>query len=214
MKNSFVIGSSTIPGGVIIPKIMPEWIKRNPNIPLRVEVSDSRETYEKVKQGDYELGIIGTRYPDNDIEYTSVIHGDRLVLIANRDHPLAGKNNVRLEDLKGQPFISREEGSGTRTSYENALKDAGFSPSDLNVVAEIGNTEGVIQAVEAGAGISIVSEVAIGEATNCGNVVVVDLPVRMARDFYIITNKRKPLSREGKEVLTMLEELIEHRSAA
>jgi DNA-binding transcriptional LysR family regulator len=212
MKNTFTIGSSTIPGGVIIPRIMPEWIKRYPNISLRVDVSDSLETYEKVKHGDYELGIIGAHYPDADIEYTSVIHADRLVLIANRNHPLAGKTDIRLEDLKGQPFIIREEGSGTRATYEKALKDAGVSLGDLNVVAEIGSTEGVIQAVEAGAGLSVVSEVAVREIANCGDVEVLDFPVHMTRDFYIITSNRKPLSKEGKEVLSLLEEMIEHRS--
>jgi DNA-binding transcriptional LysR family regulator len=214
MRNTFSVGSSTIPGGIILPKIMPEWIKRHPDISLRVDVTDSLETFQKVKRGEYEIGIIGTRYDDDEIQYTSVIHGDRLVLIANREHPLAQKATLSLNDLKGQAFISREEGSGTRATFEKAMQAAGFSLADLNLVAEIGNTEGVIQAVQAGAGISVVSEVAVKEVANCGDVVVLPLPIQIARDFYIITNRTKPLSPQAKDVLALLEDLIEHPPAA
>ena len=54
------------------------------------------------------------------------------------------------------------------------------------IVAEISDTEGVIQA---GTGLAVVSEVAVRTSDCCGDIAVLDLPLKMARNFYIITRK-------------------------
>jgi len=208
VKTPYTIGTSTIPGGVLIPKIMPRILRRNPNFSLRLEISNSRETFEKVLRGDVEIGIIGTQYETPSIQYRPIIRGDRLVLIASRDHPLAKRSQVSLDDLKGQPFIQREEGSGTRKAYEEAFDQAGFSVDRMDVVAEVGSTDGIIQAVEAGTGLAVVSEVAVQEAVRCGDAVVLSLPFEIHRNFTLITRKDGELSPLGKEVVSLLEAVI------
>lgn len=203
MKKAFKLGASTIPGEFIITRLLSELIKRLPELELKVDISDSLKVFEKVKNEEIEIGIIGTRFNNDDIQYITLIKDDKLVLIAPPDHPLAKKEYVSIMDIKGQDFINREYGSGTRAAYEKAFKDAGLSLDDFNIVAEISDTEGVIQAVENGAGISVVSELATKEAIELGKVAVIDIPIlKMTRDFYIITKKTKELTDTAKAVIS------------
>lgn len=111
--------------------------------------------------------------------------------------------------MKGQSFVTREKGSGTRAAYEKAFKDAGLALADLNTVAEIGTTEGIIQAVEGGAGIAIVSELAAKEAIELKKVQALNIPLlQMIRDFSIITRKGAPLSKDASEVLAVIKTVL------
>ncbi|HCC68413.1 MAG TPA: hypothetical protein DEP99_00785 [Nitrospiraceae bacterium] len=209
MKKLFTIGASTIPGEFIIPRVLSEITKRLPETELIVDISDSLKVFERIKTGDIEIGVIGTRYNSDDVEYTTIIKDDRLVFIAPKGHPLAEKRDIKINDLKGKNFINRERGSGTRDNYEKAFKDAGLSMDDLNIIAEISDTEGVIQAVEGGAGISVVSELAAKDAIELGKVVILDVPLlKMTRDFYIITSKTRVLSDNAKEMMSVLKEVM------
>jgi DNA-binding transcriptional LysR family regulator len=205
MKHTFTLGASTIPGEFIIPRLLSSMIKHLPEIELKVEISDSLKVFEGVRKGKYEIGIIGTRFDSPEVDFSVIVKDDRLVLITPKGHPLAAKATVSLGDLKGQNFVIREKGSGTRAAYEKAFKDAGLALTDLNTVAEVGTTEGVIQAVEGGAGSAIVSELAAKEAIELKRVQVLNIPLlRMVRDFSIITRKGVPLSKDAAEVLGVI----------
>lgn len=205
MKHMFTLGASTIPGEFIIPRLLSAMIKHLPEIELRVEISDSLKVFEGVRKGKYEIGIIGTRFDSPEVDFSVIVKDDRLVLITPKGHQLAAKATVSLGDLKGQNFVTREKGSGTRAAYEKAFKDAGLALTDLNTVAEVGTTESIIQAVEGGAGIAIVSELAANEAIELKKVQVLNLPLlRMVRDFSIITRKGVPLSKDASEVLAVI----------
>ncbi len=212
-EKTFTIGTSTIPGGVILPAILPELIKRRPDFSIKLDISNSFETFQKVRDGEMEVGIIGTRYGSEEVEFRPFIQGDELVMIAPKDHPLANHERIALDNLSGQNFVSREQGSGTRTTYEEAFHRAGLSLNypdgpGLNVVVEIGNTDGVIQAVEAGTGLAVVSRIAAEEAVCCGTIAVLNLPFEIQRNFYLIFPKGKELSPIAREVVSLLEELV------
>lgn len=205
MRKTFTLGASTIPGEFIIPRLLSSMIRHLPEIELKVEISDSLKVFEGVRKGLYEIGIIGTRFDSPEVNFSIIVKDDRLVLITPKDHPLAAKAIVSLGDLKGQNFVTREKGSGTRAAFEKAFKDAGLALTDLNTVAEVGTTEGVIQAVEGGAGIAIVSELAAKEAIELEKVQVLNIPLlRMVRDFSIIMRKGFPLSKDASEVLAVI----------
>lgn len=205
MKHLFTLGASSIPGEFIIPRLLSVMISHLSKIELKVEISDSLKVFEGVLKGDYEIGIIGTHFDSTDVDFSVFVKDDRLVLIIPKQHSLAAKGTIALSDLKGQSFITREKGSGTRAVYEKAFNDAGLALADLNTVAEVGSSEGIIQAVSGGVGIAIVSELAAKNAIELGKVQALNIPLPgMIRDFSIITRKGKPLSREASEVLAVI----------
>lgn len=208
MTTTFTLGTSTILGEFIIPRIIPEVMEQLPEVRLKLDISNSLKTFEMVQKGEIEIGVIGTRYESDRVQYMSVSRDDKLVIIAPSDHPLVGAKDISLADLKGQNFINRELGSGTRMAYEQTFRQAGLALDDLRIVAEIGNTEGIIQAVEAGAGLSVISELAVQDALRAGRVAVLDLPLAMNTNFYIITNQTKPLSPTAQQILGILKEVV------
>jgi DNA-binding transcriptional LysR family regulator len=205
MKKELLIGVSTIPGQFIIPGLLKEIIQKIPGVELKLEISDSQKTFDKVVNGQIEVGIIGTDYEHPDVNLIPFIKEDKLALIVPIDSPLAKKEKITLDEFRVQNFIGRESGSGTRATYERAFEKAGFSLKDLNIVAEVGDTEACIQAVESGAGVSIVSTLAARNAIDAGRVKILDIEgVPLFRNFYIITNKKRPLSDVARQFISFL----------
>ena len=204
-SRTFVLGASTVPGEFIVPRMRAMIGKYVPGVGLRVEIGDSQQIYGKVASGDIELGIIGTIFSSAEVDFTVASKDDRLVVIVPVSHPLAARSSVSLADLKGERFIAREQGSGTRDSYEKALGDAGLAPSDLRIAAEVGDSASVVKAVASGAGIGIVSELAAQDAIEKGLVRPLNIPVlTIARNFYIIRQKGKELSEDGDRILSVM----------
>jgi DNA-binding transcriptional LysR family regulator len=205
MKKELLIGVSTIPGQFIIPGLLKEIIQKIPGVELKLEISDSQKTFDKVVNGQIEVGIIGTDYEHPDVDLIPFIKDDKLSLIVPIDSPMAKKEKITLDELRVQNFIGRESGSGTRSTYERAFEKAGFSLKDLNIVAEAGDTEACIQAVEGGSGVSIVSTLSARNAIEAGRVKILDIEgVPLFRNFYIITNKKRPLSDISKQFISFL----------
>jgi DNA-binding transcriptional LysR family regulator len=109
---------------------------------------------------DIEVGFVGTRNNQPGIIYKSIVE-DRMVVCCSSKHPWAEREDIDLEELATQPFLIREEGSGTRKEIEKQLRARGIDFKDLHVVAEMGSTEAIKQAIKAGYGISILSAISI-----------------------------------------------------
>ena len=62
---------------------------------------------------------------------------DDIVLIVSSAHPWHGRKHVTLEELRGEPLLLRERGSGTRAALETALREAGADIATFRVVGEI-----------------------------------------------------------------------------
>jgi DNA-binding transcriptional LysR family regulator len=92
-------------------------------------------------------------------------------------------------------MILREVGSGSRKVFEDALHAARLDSSALTVVAEMGSTEAVRQAVKSGAGVSVISLRAIQDDLDRGSIRTVPLKgINLTRDFYLVYHKNRSRS--------------------
>lgn len=73
------------------------------------------------------------------------------MFVAPVGHPLTQAGPLTPEALRGQGFILREEGSGTRAALEKFLLQARVEP---RVTMEMASNETIKQAVIAGMGLS------------------------------------------------------------
>jgi DNA-binding transcriptional LysR family regulator len=93
---------------------------------------------------------------------------------------------VTVEELRGQPLILREEGSGTRRSVEQALAAAGLSLPPKAVAFTLGSTQAVLQAVAQGLGLGFVSARAAAQIESDGHLASVRLVgVDLSRSLYL-----------------------------
>lgn len=82
---------------------------------------------------------------------------DHIILIVPAEHPWAACERIEPGDLLGQPFLMREETSGTRRVVLAELCKYDIVPEDMNIFMELGSPEAIVRTVEAGFGVSFVS---------------------------------------------------------
>jgi DNA-binding transcriptional LysR family regulator len=190
------IGGSTIPGAYILPALIGKFRKKHPSVSVQLVIEDTARITEAVQNGELCLGVVGAKVSDPRIE-THTYLKDELAVAVPAGHPWSQKRAVPPSALKGEPFILREQGSGTRRIMEERLEKAGFFLADLNVVAVVGSSDAVRQAVKAGLGISILSIRALRDDIEARRLVAVPIEgVKMERSFSVILLKgrsRSPL---------------------
>jgi DNA-binding transcriptional LysR family regulator len=88
----------------------------------------------------------------------------------------------------------REEGSGTRSEFENAIAKLGASPRDLSVALVLPSNEAVLSAVCSGQSAAAISSAAAGAYLQQGLLVraAFDLPVR---SFRLLRHKERHASK-------------------
>ena len=124
-----------------------------------------------------------------------------LVAIVPPQHVLSKNKSVSIKELLEHDYIAREEGSGTREVIHDHLTDAGMKSADLHVAMELGSPEAIKGAVEAGMGVSIVSEVTIHKELQIGTLVALELSPLLERPFSFVHQKQKFRQRAMNELL-------------
>jgi DNA-binding transcriptional LysR family regulator len=95
----------------------------------------------------------------------------------------------------------RERGSGTREVVEQLLTS---QLGEIRLTMELGGTEAIKRAVEAGIGISCLPTIALSGSVELGNLVVIATPfLRLARTMHILLHRQKYRT-EGMESLLRL----------
>ncbi|MFQ5882663.1 MAG: selenium metabolism-associated LysR family transcriptional regulator [Candidatus Methylomirabilales bacterium] len=213
LKGHLIIGGSTIPGEYVLPALLARFKTRYPEISITLRIADSREIVRGVLEGTYELGAVGAKFEDGQLIYLKLLE-DELVLALPANHVWAAKDSVALAELLEQPIILREVGSGSRKVLEEVLQSEGMDCTSLRVVAELGSTEAVRQAVKSEAGVSVISLRAIQEDLDRGTLRTVALEgMRLTRDFYLVYHKNRSRSPLCETFATFLLESVGLRPA-
>ncbi|GAB6180310.1 selenium metabolism-associated LysR family transcriptional regulator [Desulfotomaculum defluvii] len=191
IRGRLIIWASTIPGHYILPPIIGTFKKEYPDVQTVLQIGDSKEAIRKLLEESAHLAAVG-KLPNNKRLEGIKFFADELMVIVPIGHPLAELNEVTIERLAKEPLVWREIGSGTRSVVESFLAEGGLSPDKLNIALELGSTGAIVTAVEAGAGISIVSRWAILKElalNKISSLKIKDLP--MQRDLYLAYPRRK-----------------------
>ena len=177
---------STTPGQYILPRMLGSFLRAYPEVSVSLRVYDSADVVARVEGGEAHLGMTGARIAGVKVEYEEM-GTDRLVMICPVDSPLAGRAEVPLAEVAEYPFIVRETGSGTRIVFEQALREGAVDPADLHVVMELGTSEAIVNAVEGGMGVGVVSHWMADKALALATVAQVMAPgFPVSRPFYTV----------------------------
>ncbi len=194
IKGRLAIGGSTIPSGYILPKIIGEFKAAYPQITIALVAGDTGKTIKDILEGTIELGIVGAKTHNKRIYQEHFIQ-DEMRLVIPAGHKWKDAKTIDIDQLMREPFIVREAGSGTLKSLKLSLAEKSFDIDSLNIMAEMGSTAALIQAVKNHVGVSIFSTIAIDDYLQAG--ILKALPVNglnLRRNFYLITHKDKSLS--------------------
>jgi len=206
VRGHLTIGGSTIPGGYILPPLLGQFKQAYPEVTVTLIENDTAGIIQDTLEGRVELGIVGAKAREVQLVQEKVMD-DEMCLIVPKGHKWAATGHVRLEELIKEPFIMREPGSGTRKSIEQVLDTSGHWFGHLNVVAEMGSTEAVRQAIKARMGVSILSECAVDDELAAGSLKKIGIKgMSFQRAFYLIVHKHRTQSPLSHAFIKFLKE--------
>ena len=186
------IAASTTPGEFLVPTLLSEFTALHPNVRPEVFSADSAAVIEELRAERSDIGFVGIHEAGNTLRHEAVMD-DEVVLAVPVEHPFAERGVVGLEELAEQPFIGREEGSGTLASVRQAAAREGLELPDYRVVMVLGTSQGVVTAAEQGYGLGWVSAqpLATRDASRVATVRVRELSIE--RPLYLVWDSRRPL---------------------
>lgn len=191
IRGRLIIWASTIPGHYILPPIIGRFKKEYPDVQTVLHIGDSKEAIRKLLEESAHLGAVGMLPNNKRIEGLNFF-SDELVVIVPPDHHFASLGEITLEQLAQEPLVWRELGSGTRTVVESHLAKGGLTQEKLKIALELGSTGAIVNAVETGAGISVVSRWAVLKEQALGQIVTLKIKdIPMERDLYLVYPRRK-----------------------
>ena len=194
LSGSLVVGASSIPGTYLLPQWIEPFKGKYPSIRTTVRIGDTEQVLAQLLDGEVELALVGARKKESRVNFVELL-SDELVLAVPPGSPLARRGAIDIAELTEVPFILRELGSGTRSVMSEALATAGLDTDKLRVIAEMGNTEAVRQAVRAGVGVSILSRISIVDDLERGDLAVVGIKgVKILRHIWLATRHNRQLS--------------------
>ncbi|MBE0484614.1 LysR family transcriptional regulator [Marinobacter sp.] len=199
------VGATLTIGNYLAVGVMAEYMS-SPNHPrVSLEVANTRAIARRVKDFELDIGLIEGELQSTELEVIPW-RGDQLVAFCSPDHPLARKAVLTDEDLRQAVWIMREQGSGTRQSFERGMQ--GLLP-DLTILLELEHTEAIKRAVEANLGIGCLSQLVLTDAFKRGSLVPLTVPEhrKFDRQFYFILHKQKYRSAGIDRWMTLCREL-------
>jgi DNA-binding transcriptional LysR family regulator len=168
LSGRLVIGASTGPGGTVLPLLLCEFQRRNPDVHVALSVSDTQTVVEQVARRELELGVVGAARRHRGVVFEPFFR-DEVILACPPGHPLAGRT-ITIDELREEPLIVMQEGAGVRQVIDDELRGVGIRLRELDVRLELGLQESVRSAVAAGYGVTFISRAAIEAEVAAGTI--------------------------------------------
>lgn len=200
VTGSLLIGASTTIAEYMLPSLLGAFKKQFEDVNIRLQVGNTDAIVAMVENNMIDLGVVEAPVFNKNLE-VEVCRLDEMVLIVPDGHALSNRDKVSVEDIRKYRYISREEGSGSRSVIDNYIREQGMSYSDLNVIMELGSPEAVKMAVESDVGVAIVSRTTLVKELKLGTIRAIPLDPPLNRPFSHVRQKHKFRHRAVGELL-------------
>lgn len=184
-SGSLTIGASYTFGEYVLPHILADLHKKYPLIQPSITIHNTKEIAELVLSHQLDVGIVEGEYKHEALQIEPFAE-DHMSVVVSADHPLAQHEQVAMSDLSNETWIIREIGSGTREAADKWLSENEVQP--LNKM-EFGSIQIIKESVEAGLGITLLSQLAIRKELQLGTLKIVKGVPALIRQFSILMQK-------------------------
>lgn len=185
------IGATLTIGNYLAVGLMAQYMAEHPRAKLDLQVANTTTITRRLVNFDIDIGLIEGEVQHPELEILPW-QNDELVVFCAADNPLAEKIRLGDTDLLQASWILREQGSGTRQTFDRAMH--GLLP-ELKVVLELEHIEAIKGAVAAGLGLGCLSRIALQEDFSQGRLVPLQVAGRdLNRRLYLMLHRHKYIS--------------------
>ena len=193
--------ASTTIAGYVLPDALARLRAARPHVEVEIRVGNTADVALAVERGEVAWGLV-----EGPVEETRLavrpFREDALILIVPVGHPWARRRRVEPAELAGEAFVAREPGSGTGAVVERALAAVGVR---LHPRIRLGESRGVAEAIAAGAGVGMVSELVAAPLVEAGRVARVEVAgVSLGRALSLVRLPGRSVGRLDAELLRLV----------
>jgi len=150
-------------GAFLLPSWLAAFTATAPATEPQVSVTNTAGALSAVRAHEVDIGFLPDPAPDEELEMIHLGY-DELVVVVAATHRWAHAPTVAPSELPSEPFVTREQGSGTRATAIGAARSLGV---DLKPTHETNSTEALKRTVARG-GFTIISALALGDDRSSG----------------------------------------------
>lgn len=186
----------------LLPAPLREYLQRFPDIKVGIYRSRLHEIPRQVLDREVDVGFVKDEPAFHELKWTEV-HNDKMVLIASRQHPLAGLPQVTVEEIGRHPFVFHHLCNSTAEMIQRVLER---HRTRLRVVAELWSFENVKSFVRENVGLAIVPSVTVRDELREGIFVRIPVPeLEIARRTLMICREQGYLSDSAGELFKLIQ---------
>ncbi|MGG3558643.1 LysR family transcriptional regulator [Peribacillus frigoritolerans] len=187
---NLIVGASLTIGEYLLPSLLGRFKKQQPEIKVTLTIKNTPRVLEDLSNDVIDLALVEGLVETTDFIVDKFAE-DELILVCPSDHPWKDRKEIQLEELGNERMIWRESISGTRLIVENMLREHGVLEK-IESYMEIGSTQAIKSAVEAGLGISILPRLTVARELEQGFLREVDIyRINMARNLWLVRKNKR-----------------------
>lgn len=186
-----LLGASTLPGQYLLPALLASFLRRCPDSRYLLKRGDSQQIHALLRSGSVRIGFVGAQLDPARLRYFPLLE-DRLVMVTPNTpyYREKAKQGVYGRDLLDEPTIAREEGSGTDSTVAAYMRRMEHDVSRLKIVARVDNPETIKSMAAHGAGVSVLSALAVRGEVEQGRLLAFEMdPAGLRRQIYAAVKK-------------------------
>lgn len=203
------LGASTVPAHSLLPQYIAAFSAVFPSSCCNLRCGDSGQIHQLLLDGDIQLGFVGSADDRQNLLYEPIAE-DHLVMITPNTPRFAAlqSQGVLGHALFTEPVIFREHGSGTQKIIDNYLSSLRLDPHVIHTVAYVSDPAVLQRLVAEGAGVSILSSLAVEEQVRAGRLLQFELEEQpVQRSIYMAWRKKGSLSVLARSFADIVREL-------
>ncbi|MFC4270711.1 LysR family transcriptional regulator [Sneathiella chungangensis] len=183
-----------------LPPILVEFHRRYPNVKVQVVDSIWGTVVDRVRAGIADFGV-GSEPPEMENLAFQKIYNDEIMLLAAKDHPLAGKKTLGWKEIDGEEIVLLSTDTGVRQSIDAALAGTGIT---LRAIMEPALVQTAAALVAAGAGLGVILSSYLRAVRMDGLVAIPLTRPRIPRPVGIITRRNREMTPAAEVMLKMV----------
>lgn len=139
IRNTQISLSST--ATLFLTGLLREFLITYPNIKMVQSIHNREDILNDLKLGNIDFAITSPPIQDLNVETINLME-EEIVVVVNKDHPLAHKKFIYLNELRNENFMELTENYSFRDTTNALYKAAGFTPNivfegDTSILSEL-----------------------------------------------------------------------------
>ncbi|MFF2498679.1 LysR substrate-binding domain-containing protein [Peribacillus sp. NPDC058075] len=187
---NLIVGASLTIGEYLLPSLLGRFKKQQPEIKVTLTIKNTPRVLEDLSNDVIDLALVEGLVENTDFIVDKFAE-DELILVCPADHPWKDRKEIQLEELGNERMIWRESISGTRLIVENMLREHGVLEK-IESYMEIGSTQAIKSAVEAGLGVSILPRLTVARELEQGFLRKVGISrIEITRNLWLVRKNKR-----------------------